>query len=90
MEKSEEGEYAMSSLVVDQDFRRQGIGMKLFYKRLEKIKKKPDMNKIVATAYPKNIGIIILYLKNGFIISDFKNDLYGPGADRVYLEYLEE
>lgn len=88
LEGSEEGEYAMSSLVVDNDFRRKGVGTQLFHKRLNILKDKPDMKRILATAYPKNIGIIILYLKNGFVISDYKKDLYGPGADRVYLEFV--
>lgn len=45
------------------------------------------MKSIIATAYPKNVAITILFLKNGFVISDCKKDLYGPGADRVYMRY---
>lgn len=88
LEKSEPGEYAMSSMVVHSDYRRQGIGTKLFHARLSEIKQKPDVRKVIATAYPKNRAIIILFLQNGFYISDFKKDLYGPGADRIYLELI--
>ena len=32
-----------------------------------------------------HVAALILYLKNGFIISDYKRDVYGEGVDRVYM-----
>lgn len=89
LEKSEIGEYAMSSMVVHKDYRRKGIGTKLFNVRMKELLEKDDLKKVIATAYPKNVGIIILFLKNGFYIADYKKDLYGPGIDRIYLEYAK-
>lgn len=85
LEKSEPGEYAMSSMVVSKNFRKLGIGTMLFEARINEILKKKDLKVIIATAYPKNTAIISLFLKNGFYVSDFKKNLYGEGADRVYL-----
>lgn len=95
MEKEDDtdkGVYEMCGLVVDPKYRRRGIGLKLFKIRLKKLLKKDGLTKIYATNYPKNSPILILYLNNGFVIYDFKKDVYGPGGDRVYLQYdkLEE
>lgn len=34
---------------------------------------------------PVNVAALILYLKNGFIISDYKRDVYGEGVHRAYM-----
>ncbi len=86
----EEGVYEMSSLVVDPEYRRKGVGVALFNHRLETIMSKDDVKMIYATAHPANTPILCLYLNNGFIIYDFKKDKYGPGADRVYMKYVSK
>lgn len=82
-----DGTYEMSSLVIHKDYRRVGLGLKLFNKRLKDILSKPNVKTIYATAYPKNTPIILLYLNHGFEIYDFKKNVYGKGADRIYLKY---
>lgn len=86
---SEKGVYEMCSLVVDKKYRRQGIGLKLFKVRLNELLKKKKLTRIYATNYPRNLPIILLYLKNGFVIYDYKKDVYGPGGDRIYLKYAK-
>jgi ribosomal protein S18 acetylase RimI-like enzyme len=81
----EEGIFEISSIVVNQEYRRKGIGKQILDKLFEDIKKSKHFKKIYLTVSPKNLGALLLYLKNGFEIYDFKKDIYGPGADRVYL-----
>ncbi|HWS83970.1 MAG TPA: hypothetical protein VN207_06895 [Ktedonobacteraceae bacterium] len=40
---------------------------------------------IFLTVSPLNFAALLLYLKNGFIISDYRRDVYGLGVDRVYM-----
>ncbi len=79
--------YQMSSLVVDKEFRRKGIGLQLLEVRMQDILKKKDAKEIFVTTYPKNSPTLIMYLTHGFVIYDFKKNAYGEGADRVYLKY---
>jgi GNAT superfamily N-acetyltransferase len=83
----DKGVYEMSGLVVHSNYRRQGIGLKLFKARMEDLLSKPGLKRIYATNYPLNSPIIILYLTNGFVIYDFKKDCFGPGIDRLFLKY---
>jgi ribosomal protein S18 acetylase RimI-like enzyme len=84
---TDKGFYEMCGIVVDAKYRRQGIGKKLFNIRLQELLKKEAVIKIYATNYPKNIPILLLYLTNGFVVYDYKKDVYGPGGDRVYVKY---
>ena len=79
--------YQMSSLVVDKEYRRKGIGLQLFEVRMQDILNKKDAKEIFVTTYPKNSPTLIMYLTHGFVIYDFKKNAYGEGADRVYLKY---
>jgi ribosomal protein S18 acetylase RimI-like enzyme len=83
----DKGVYEMCGIVVDPEYRRQGIGLKLFKVRMGELLKKSSLKMIYATNYPKNVPIILMYLNNGFVIYDYKRDVYGPGGDRVYLKY---
>ncbi len=75
----------VSSIVVDKDYRRSGLGNTILNKILEVLKLK-KLDKAFLTVSPLNVGALILYLKRGFLIYDFRKDIYGPGADRIYLE----
>ncbi len=86
-QKEPNGVYQMSGIVVDKNYRRKGIGLRLFKIRIKELLEKPDLTKIYATNYPKNSPIIIMELNHGFVIYDYKKDVYGPGADRVYVKY---
>lgn len=81
----EEGIFEISSIVVDTSYRRKGIGQQLLDKLFDDVKKSKHFKKIYLTVSPKNLGALLLYLNNEFEIYDFKKDIYGPGADRVYL-----
>ena len=50
--------------------------------------KKKKFTKIYLTVSPLNTGALLLYVKNGFVIFDYKPNVYGPGADRVFLELI--
>ena len=81
----EDGQYEISSVVVDKSNRRKGIGNKLLKHSIDYIRNHQDFKSIYLTVYPGNIPALIMYLQNGFIIYDFKKDVYGPGSDRLYL-----
>lgn len=89
-DSKQKGVYEMSGLVVDKAYRRKGIGLKLFNKRLKELLKKEDLKKIYATTYPLNKPLLILYLNNGFIIYDYRKDVYGKGGDRIYMKYEQK
>ncbi|MEI6326496.1 MAG: N-acetyltransferase [Candidatus Roizmanbacteria bacterium] len=80
-----DGVYEVSTLVVRQSYRRQGIGKQLLHKIVDDIKKNQTYKEIYLTVYPENISALLLYLYNQFVIYNFKKDVYGPGSDRVYL-----
>ena len=77
--------YEVSSIVVHTAYRRQGIGRLILNKIIEDIKSSQDYKEIYLTVYPENIAPLFLYLKSGFIIYNYKKDVYGPGSDRIYL-----
>lgn len=83
---TQEGTYEISSVVVDSNFRRKGIGKALLNKIIDEIKNNQEFKNIYLTVSPLNLGALLLYLKNGFLIYDFKKNVYGEGADRVYLK----
>jgi ribosomal protein S18 acetylase RimI-like enzyme len=83
---TQDGTYEISSVVVNTNYRRQGIGKMLLNKIIEGIKKNQNFKNIYLTVSPLNLGALLLYLTNGFIVYDFKKDVYGPGADRIYLK----
>jgi len=78
--------YEISSIVVDKNRRRKGMGKAILNKIIGEIKKNQQFRNIYLTVSPLNLGALFLYLKNGFVICNFKKDVYGPGADRVYLK----
>lgn len=84
-ENVKEGVYEISSIVVDKNQRRKGLGKQVLKIIIEDIKKSQDYKEIYLTVYPGNLGALLLYLNNNFLIYNYKKDVYGPGPDRVYL-----
>lgn len=82
----EEGVYEISSIVIDKDYRRKGYGQQILDRIISEIKSNQSFNKIYLTVSPLNNGALILYLENNFVVYDYKKDIYGPGADRIFLE----
>jgi len=85
-----EGVYEISSVVVSSNHRGKGLGARILDELVSRAKAQPDYHKLYLTVSPLNIGALILYLKHGFIITDFKTNVYGPGTDRVYLTLNEK
>lgn len=83
---TQKGTFEISSIVVNTKYRKQGIGKMLLNKIVEEIKKNQHFKNIYLTVSPVNLGALLLYLKNGFVVYDFKKDVYGPGSDRIYLK----
>lgn len=75
--------------MVSRKERGKGIGKNILRYVIANIKEKhPDSN-IYLTVYPQNLPALFLYIKNGFLINDFKKDYYGKGAHRLFLNYSE-
>ena len=81
---SKEKGVEISSIVINKNYRRKGLGTVILNKIISKLKENKIKN-IFLTVSPLNVGALILYSKNGFIIFDYKKDVYGLGSDRVYL-----
>lgn len=86
--KKEKSVCEISSVVIDKKYRRQGLGLKILNKIIEILEKKIKTHQLFLTVSPLNIPALLLYLKRGFIIYDYRKDIYGPGEDRVYLELI--
>ncbi|MDP3988245.1 MAG: N-acetyltransferase [Candidatus Levybacteria bacterium] len=79
--------FEMSSLVVHKNFRRKGIGKTLLDHAIKKLLEKEEKPFIYLTVYTENRDALILYLKNNFVIYDFKKNYYGEGSHRLFLKY---
>lgn len=82
-----QGIYEIYALFVDKKYRGDGLGEKLLKELIEEIKKTQNYKEVYLTTSPLNIPALFLYMKNGFVITDFKKDYYGPNTDRVFLTY---
>lgn len=83
----EVGTSEISSVVIDKNHRRKGLGGKVLNEIMRILIEEHDIHKFFLTVSPLNAGALMLYIKTGFVIYDFRKDVYGPGADRVYLEF---
>lgn len=84
---SKENGVEISSIVINKNYRRKGLGKKILFEIIKNMKNR-NVDNIYLTVSPLNIDALLLYLKNGFIIYNYKKDVYGPGSDRLYL-YLK-
>lgn len=82
--------YEVCSLVVDKKYRGKGLGKTLLNHVIQKALEDHKNAEIYLTVYPQNLDALFLYLKNNFVIYDFKKDYYGPGADRLFLKYMTD
>ncbi len=82
--------YEFSSVVVHKNHRGKGMGKALLKYTAGEILNNHKDAEIYLTVYPQNFNALILYLKNNFLIYDFKKDYYGPGADRLFLKYSKQ
>ena len=74
----------ISSIVINKNYRRRGLGKKILNHIISDLKQKKNES-IFLTVSPKNTAALMLYLKNNFIIYDFKKNVYGKNSDRLYL-----
>ena len=84
-DNSEKGVFEISSIVVNASKRGQGIGKMLLDHITKEIQHNANYQKIYLTVSPLNVPALSLYIKNGFVIYDYKPNVYGEGAHRVYL-----
>lgn len=83
---SKENGVEISSIVINKNYRRRGLGKKILNEIIVKMKKRGIIN-IYLTVSPLNNDALLLYIKNGFVIYNYKKDVYGPGSDRLYLNF---
>lgn len=76
------GEAYFGGLVVDPDYRGQGIARKAAEFRLDKVN---GVKRIWLVTHPHNNAVIRLYLSLGFIIESWKDNYYGDGEPRLVL-----
>lgn len=84
--KSESGVYEVDAIVVAPDFQGKGIGKEILDKLLVEIRKNKDVKEIWLSVHPQNKSALSLYLKSGFVISEHRENMYGPGEDRLILK----
>lgn len=82
--------YEISSVVVSKGHRGKGLGKALLTRAVKEILNNHNDAEIYLTVYPQNLNALVLYLKNNFVVYDFKKDYYGPGADRLFLKYTNQ
>jgi ribosomal protein S18 acetylase RimI-like enzyme len=72
------------SLAVIPEYQKKGIGRTTFGMIMQRLEKVKDIKLVT---HPRNIHALIIYMKEGFIVTGFSKEHYGPGQDRVVLEY---
>lgn len=80
-----DGIFEINSVFVASKYRGEGLGEKILKKVVTDLKNNETCKKIFLTVSPLNASAIILYLKNNFIIYDYKKNYYGENNDRVFL-----
>lgn len=78
----DDGKYLINGLTVKPDFRKQGIAKQSMEKLLDKIGNK----EVVLFVHPKNIPALLIYLRLGFFITKWKDNHFGDGEPRLYLQ----
>ena len=53
---------------------------------MDKLLKEIGNKKIVLTVHPQNNAALRIYLKLGFVIISWKDNYFGDGEPRLYLE----
>jgi len=81
----EEGIYEICGIVVHSLYRGKGLGKKIVNTVRNEIRNNQKYKEMYLAVSPLNVAALVLYLKNGFIISDYRRDVYGPGINRVYM-----
>ena len=74
----------LDRIAVLPEFRGKGIGKKLFSFTIDELEKNIDPQEIFLSVSQYNIPALIFYLKNGFVIFDFKKKIF-DNLDRLYL-----
>ncbi len=82
---SKEGKYEICALVVHKKYRKKGLGKKLFLYTIQQLKRNVHPKEIYLSVSQYNLSALTLYLKNGFIIFDFKKKIF-DNLDRLYLK----
>ena len=75
-------EVEVKQIVVLPGFQGKGYGTLIVKKLLELVRG----SRIQLVTHPKNTAAIILYLKNGFQIREWKDNYYGDGEPRLVLQ----
>lgn len=82
--KKDAGAVEVKQIIVLPEYQGKGFGKVLVAKLLETVKD----DKVWLVTHPKNSRAIVLYLKSGFTIKDWKNDYYGDGEPRIILQHM--
>jgi RimJ/RimL family protein N-acetyltransferase len=83
-EKKSKDHAYLDGLIVHPDYQGHGYATQAVDWLLDKVK---NYKKIDLVTHPKNSASIIVYLKNGFVITGWKDDYFGDGEPRLILEY---
>jgi ribosomal-protein-alanine N-acetyltransferase len=78
---SEESEIV--ALAILPEHQKRGFGSVTMTMLLDALK---HAKRITVMTHPHNIGALKTYMNNGFVISGFREDYYGPGQPRVMLQ----
>ncbi|MBI4004530.1 GNAT family N-acetyltransferase [Candidatus Roizmanbacteria bacterium] len=79
--------YEITPVVVGKNYRGKGLGKALLEYAVKEVLRNHKDAEIFLTVYPQNLDALNLYLKNNFVVYDFKKDYYGQGADRLFLKH---
>lgn len=80
--KHDKNDIEVKQVIVLPQYQRKGFGKKIVKKLMELVKG----NKVYLHTHPKNTAAIIIYLKNGFEITVWKDNYYGDGEPRLVFE----
>jgi len=84
--KSEGDSAYMDGLTIDPKYRGKGYGKIGIHLIMEKVKK---YRRVYLRVHPRNVGGIIVYLKEGFEIFGWEDNHYGDNEPRLLMEKLQ-
>lgn len=77
-----DGAVVINGLTVNPEKQGQGVAKQAMEKLLNEIGNKD----IVLTVHPGNTPALLIYLRLGFVITDWKENYFGDGEPRLYLQ----
>lgn len=77
--------WEVDGMIVQQALRNKKYGTRLFDYAIKQILTNVHPERLTLYTHPHNTAAILMYLRGGFVITDYIRDKYGPGKHRIQM-----